>query len=103
MKLKHVMAKCLPTLLKILASHMKWIITVLVSFCLCCQDLCSKKTAKGFIMAPVTLHPTASETCTVDFSYRFIYNLILNNPKPIKATEEKFPLYYHIEHVMFLK
>lgn len=54
-------------------------------------------------MAPVTLHPTASETCTVDFSYRFIYNLILNNPKPVKATEEKFPLYYHIEHVMFLK
>lgn len=54
-------------------------------------------------MAPVTLHPMALETHTADFSYGFIHNFILNNSEPIKATEEKFPLYYHIERIMFLK
>lgn len=54
-------------------------------------------------MASVTSHPMALETQTADFSYGFIHNFIPNNPRPIKATEEKFPLYYHIEHIMFLK
>lgn len=101
-KFKHVTTKCLPVLLKVSASNVKWIITVSLSFWLCFQVLQSKKFTTVLKLSPVTLHPTASETSMFDFSHHFIHNFILNNPKHIRAREKKNPtlLSYWTHHVL---